>query len=84
MIFASALRHSLLLVLTVAAPILAAVFATGLVIALLEGVTHLRESSLSSIPKLVVAVLVLGATGAWMGGQLQSWMHDALVAAVAR
>lgn len=84
MIFATALKHALVLGCTVAAPILAALFAGGLLIAFLQSATQLREQSLSSVPKLVIAVLVLTAAGAWMGGQLQSLMHDAVVAAVSR
>lgn len=50
----------------VAAPVLAAALIVGLLVSVLQVATQLQEATLSYVPKLVVAVLVLMALGAWM------------------
>lgn len=50
----------------VAAPILAAALIVGLVISVFQVATQLQEMTLSYVPKLVVAALVIAALGPWM------------------
>lgn len=52
--------------LIVAAPVLAAALAVGLLISVLQVATQLQEMTLSYVPKLLVAALVLIALGPWM------------------
>lgn len=54
----------------VSAPVLAAALAVGLLISVLQVATQLQESTLSYVPKLIVAGLVLAALGAWMMGRI--------------
>lgn len=50
----------------VAAPVLAAALAVGLAISVLQVATQLQEMTLSYVPKLLVAALILMALGPWM------------------
>jgi flagellar biosynthetic protein FliQ len=52
--------------LVVTAPVLAAALAIGLLVSVLQVATQLQETTLSSVPKLMGAALVLIAVGPWM------------------
>jgi flagellar biosynthetic protein FliQ len=61
------LAHSTLLVTSmIAAPLLLTALVTGLVIGMLQAATQINEATLSFIPKLLVLVLVLFASGPWI------------------
>jgi len=50
----------------VAGPVLAAALIVGLVISVMQVATQLQEMTLSYVPKLLVAAIVLLALGPWM------------------
>ncbi len=50
----------------VAAPVLIAALAVGLTISVLQVATQLQEMTLSYVPKMLAAALVLMALGPWM------------------
>lgn len=50
----------------VAGPVLAAALIVGLIISVLQVATQLQEMTLSYVPKLLVAALVLLVLGPWM------------------
>lgn len=52
--------------LVVAAPVLGVALAVGLLISVLQVATQLQEMTLSYVPKLLAAALVLIALGPWM------------------
>lgn len=52
--------------LIVSTPVLAAALAVGLLISVLQVATQLQEMTLSYVPKLLVAVLMMIALGPWM------------------
>lgn len=56
--------------LTIAAPILLATLAVGVVISVLQVATQIQEITLSYVPKLFVAALILIFLGSWMLSQL--------------
>lgn len=60
------LNQMLWLVLTIAAPVVAAVMIVGLIISILQVATQLQEMTLNFIPKLLTAVLVMIAVAPWM------------------
>jgi flagellar biosynthesis protein FliQ len=61
------LAHSTLMVTAMmAAPLLLTALVTGLVIGMLQAATQINEATLSFIPKLLVLVLALFATGPWI------------------
>lgn len=57
-------------VVTVSGPLLAAVLAVGLAISVLQATTQLQEMTLSYIPKMLAAALLLIFLGPWMIGRL--------------
>jgi flagellar biosynthetic protein FliQ len=52
--------------LLVAAPVLLAVLAVGLLISVFQVATQLQEITLSYVPKILVAAIMLIALGPWM------------------
>jgi flagellar biosynthetic protein FliQ len=60
------LRESLLLILLLSAPVMAATLLIGLVVSLLQATTQIQEQTLSYVPKLVAAFLTLAITGPWI------------------
>lgn len=48
------------------APVIGATTLVGLIISILQGVTQIQESSLTFVPKLITAGIVLLALGGWM------------------
>lgn len=59
-------QEALLTLLMVAAPILGIVLVVGLLISLFQAITQINESTLTFIPKLIAAMLVLALAGPWM------------------
>ena len=52
--------------LLVAAPLLLVTLIVGVLISILQVVTQVQEMSLTYVPKIIVAVIVLVALGPWM------------------
>lgn len=52
--------------LLISAPLLAVTLVIGLVVSVLQVVTQIQEASLTFIPKIVGAVIVLVICGSWM------------------
>lgn len=52
--------------LIVAAPLLAAMLVIGVAISILQVATQLQEATLSYVPKLLTAAVILIALGPWM------------------
>ena len=52
--------------LIISAPLLAAVLLVGLLVSVVQVVTQVQEMSLTHVPKIIVAVVVLVAFGPWM------------------
>lgn len=57
----------------IAAPLLLATLVVGVLIGIFQVVTQLQEMSLSYVPKLVVAFVVLVMFGPWMLGRLTTF-----------
>jgi flagellar biosynthetic protein FliQ len=62
--------HMLWQCMVIAGPILAAILIVGLLISVLQATTQLQEMTLSYVPKMVVAGLLLIFLGPWMVGRL--------------
>ena len=60
----------------VAGPFLVVVLAIGVVVGLLQSVTQLQEQTLTFVPKLVGAALVIAVSGNWMLATLVSYGHE--------
>ncbi len=59
-------QHALTVTALLAAPLLLAALIVGVVVGMLQAATQINESTLSFIPKLLVVVATLFATGHWM------------------
>lgn len=59
-------------------PLLAVTLAVGLLVSVVQVVTQLQEMSLSYVPKLFAALLVLMAFGPWMLGRITSYASSLL------
>ena len=57
--------EAILVIVLVAAPVLGAALATGLLIGTLQAATSIQEMTLSFIPKLAAMVLALVLFGEW-------------------
>jgi flagellar biosynthesis protein FliQ len=57
----------------VSAPVLISTLAVGLAISVIQAITQLQESTLSYVPKLVVAGVVLAIGAPWMMSRLTSY-----------
>lgn len=59
-------QHALTVTTLLAAPLLLAALIVGVVVGMLQAATQINEATLSFIPKLLVLVVTLFATGHWM------------------
>ncbi|MBB1160591.1 flagellar biosynthesis protein FliQ [Aquariibacter albus] len=73
-------QQGLMLLLTLAAPLLLTVLAVGLVISIVQAATQLHEATLSFVPKLVAACAVLALAGPWMLNSLVEYLQRMLQA----
>lgn len=71
------LAHRMLLVtVMISAPLLLIALVAGLLIGMFQAATQINESTLSFIPKLLLLVLTLFATGPWILRVLIDFTHD--------
>ena len=68
-------QNALFLLLMVAAPVLLVVLAVGLVVSIVQAITQIHEATLSFVPKLVAALLVLALAGPWILGTLVDYIR---------
>ncbi|HEX3696455.1 MAG TPA: flagellar biosynthetic protein FliQ [Polyangia bacterium] len=73
-------REGLLLVLVLSAPPLLASLAIGIVAGIVQAATQVHDQTLAFVPKLVIVMLVLLATGPLLGAQLVRFTHALLLA----
>jgi flagellar biosynthesis protein FliQ len=60
-------------VMIIAGPILAAILLVGLLISVIQATTQLQEMTLSYVPKMLVAGLLLIFLGPWMVGRMMQF-----------
>jgi len=70
------IRHTLVLTLLIAAPVLVVGLLVGLVISLLQAVTQLQEQTLSFIPKIVAMIVCAVLLLPWMGQQVLEYARQ--------
>jgi flagellar biosynthetic protein FliQ len=67
---AGALREALYLAILMAAPPLLAATGVGLVTALLQASFRIEERTISTVPRILAALIALAVAGPWIGAQL--------------
>jgi flagellar biosynthesis protein FliQ len=73
-------QQGLMLLLTVSAPVLIVVLVVGLVVSVFQAATQINEATLSFVPKIVAAVVVLAVAGPWMMTTLVEYLQRTLQA----
>ena len=71
-------QQALQLLLVVAAPVLLTVLAIGLVVSVFQAATQINEATLSFVPKMIAAVVVLTIAGPWMLSTLVEYLQRTL------
>lgn len=69
-------NQAMQLALKVALPLLIGGLAVGLVISVFQAVTQIQEMTLTFIPKILVAGLILVVAGPWMLDELLSYTEQ--------
>jgi flagellar biosynthesis protein FliQ len=73
-------QQSLWILLMVSAPLLLSVLAVGLVVSIFQAATQIHEQTLSFVPKVIAAVVVLAVAGPWMLTTLVEFIQRTLQA----
>jgi flagellar biosynthesis protein FliQ len=71
-------QQGLWMLLMVSAPVLIAVLVVGLVVSVFQAATQINEATLSFVPKIVAAVVVLAVAGPWMMTTLVEYLQRVL------
>ena len=71
-------QQGLTMLLMVSAPVLGIVLLVGLVVSIFQAATQINEATLSFVPKIVAAVIVLGVAGPWMLTTLVEYLQRVL------
>lgn len=64
----------------IAGPVLIATLAIGLLLSIVQSATQVQESTLTFLPKLVVAAVVLVLTGGWTLRVLEGFTREVFAA----
>ena len=72
-------QQGLLMLLTVAAPMLLVVLLVGVVVSIFQAATQINEATLSFVPKLLAAVAVMAVAGPWMMTTLVEYLRGMLM-----
>jgi type III secretion HrpO family protein len=63
-------QQALLLSVAVALPVVGAAALIGLLVSVLQAATQIQDHTIGHLPRLLVVVAVLAATGPWIGSQI--------------
>lgn len=72
-------RETLIIVLKIAAPILAAGVLVGLVISFIQSVTSIQDQTITFVPKIVVMVVVAAVLLPWIAQRLIAYAQDLFI-----
>ncbi len=73
-------QQGLTVLLLVSAPVLGVVLVVGLLVSIFQAATQINEATLSFVPKIVAAVIVLAVAGPWMLTTLVEYIQRTLMA----
>ena len=73
-------QQGLMMLLMVSAPVLLVILAVGLVVSVFQAATQINEATLSFVPKIIAAVVVLAIAGPWMMTTLVEYLQRTLQA----
>lgn len=67
---------ALIICAKIAGPFLLVVLAIGVIVGVLQSVTQLQEPTLSFVPKLLGAAIVIAVSGNWMMGEMVAFGRE--------
>ena len=70
------IRHTLVLALTISAPMLLIGLAVGIVVSLFQAVTQIQEQTLTFIPKIAAMTVAAIVLMPWIGQRLLDYTAD--------
>lgn len=70
-------ESALVLTIALSLPVIGVAALVGLVVAALQAVTQLQDSTLAHLPRVVAVAVVLALTAPWMGSELAGFALDA-------
>ena len=73
-------REALSMLVSLSFPVVLAVLVVGLIVATFQALTQLQEPTLSFVPKLIAAVIVLVLIGPWMLSTLVDYIKRVIEA----
>jgi flagellar biosynthetic protein FliQ len=73
-------QQGLTMLLLVSAPVLGVVLVVGLLVSIFQAATQINEATLSFVPKIIAAVVVLAVAGPWMLTTLVEYIQRTLMA----
>lgn len=73
-------QQGLYMLMLVAAPVLLTVLVVGVIVSVIQAATQINEATLSFVPKVVAAILVLAVAGPWMMTELVDYIQRTLQA----
>ncbi|MFN0154572.1 MAG: flagellar biosynthesis protein FliQ [Gaiella sp.] len=68
--------NALVLAFKLSLPFLGTALVVGLAVSILQAATQIQEMTLTFIPKLIVAGVVMLVAGPWMLAQMTAYAHD--------
>lgn len=68
--------QAMLVTVKLAAPILVASLAVGVIISIFQSVTQIQEFTLTFVPKLAAVALVILISGHWMLGEIVAYSNS--------
>ncbi len=71
-------QNGLMMLLMVSAPVLLIVLVVGLVVSIFQAATQINEATLSFVPKVIAAAVVLTIAGPWMLSTLVEFIQATL------
>lgn len=72
-------QQGLYMLLLVASPVLLSVLLVGVVVSVFQAATQINEPTLSFVPKMLAAVVVLTVAGPWMLSSLVEYIQRTLM-----
>jgi len=73
-------QQGLTILLMVSAPVLGVILVVGLLVSIFQAATQINEATLSFVPKVVAAVVMLAFAGPWMLTTLVEYIQRTLMA----
>ena len=70
------MKEAMLVAFELAGPLLIVSIAVGLLVAIFQAATQIREQTLTFVPKLLVIALVLLALGSWMSKVMNEFVVE--------